>query len=120
MSSDVNLAEVNKPSLKYLDINLGHTYTNILLISDQVREYQTIVDSANANTYPIIYSSHSSKTELLTLLQTYFTTIDRIGICYCSKIGTPEEVLTYQIIEEVYKTVVIVKKNPLSKKRIFM
>lgn len=32
------------------------------------------------------------------------------------KIGTPEDVLTYQIIEEVYKTVVIVEKNPLSKK----
>ncbi len=32
------------------------------------------------------------------------------------KIGTPEEVLTYQIIEDVYKTIVIVEKNPLSKK----
>ncbi|MBN2406957.1 MAG: ABC transporter ATP-binding protein [Elusimicrobia bacterium] len=28
--------------------------------------------------------------------------------------GTPEEVLTYQNIEEVYKTVVVVKKNPVS------
>ena len=32
------------------------------------------------------------------------------------KIGRPEEVLTYQIIEEVYKTVVVVKKNPISSK----
>lgn len=32
------------------------------------------------------------------------------------KIGTPEEILTYQIIEEVYKTIVIVEKNPVSKK----
>jgi len=30
------------------------------------------------------------------------------------KAGTPDEVLTYKIIEEVYQTVVIVKKNPLS------
>src|SRR6056297_2500504 len=30
--------------------------------------------------------------------------------------GTPEEVLNYQTIEEVYKTVVITKTNPLSKK----
>ena len=30
------------------------------------------------------------------------------------KIGTPSEVLTYQIIEEVYKTVVVVKENPLN------
>lgn len=30
------------------------------------------------------------------------------------KIGTPEKVLTYQIIEEVYKTIVVVEKNPIS------
>lgn len=32
------------------------------------------------------------------------------------KTGTPSEVLTYQIIEEVYKTVVVVEKNPVSSK----
>jgi iron complex transport system ATP-binding protein len=32
------------------------------------------------------------------------------------KIGTPFEVLTYRIIEEVYKTVVIVKENPITSK----
>ncbi|MFC2149820.1 ABC transporter ATP-binding protein [Candidatus Auribacterota bacterium] len=32
------------------------------------------------------------------------------------KMGTPEEVLQYQIIEEVYKTVVVVEKNPVSSK----
>lgn len=32
------------------------------------------------------------------------------------KIGTPQEVLTYQVIEEVYKTVVVVEKNPISSK----
>jgi len=30
--------------------------------------------------------------------------------------GTPEEVLTYQNIEAVYKTVVVVNKNPLNQK----
>lgn len=30
------------------------------------------------------------------------------------KIGTPEEVLDYKIIEEVYKTMVVVEKNPVS------
>ncbi len=30
--------------------------------------------------------------------------------------GKPEEVITYQAIEDVYKTVVIVKQNPLTKK----
>lgn len=33
-----------------------------------------------------------------------------------SKKGGPEEVLTYQNIEEVYKTVVVVEKNPISGK----
>jgi len=32
------------------------------------------------------------------------------------KTGLPVEVLTYQIIEEVYKTVVVVKENPISAK----
>lgn len=46
---------------------------------------------------------------------------------YCSRLillnngkihttGQPEEVLNYQIIEDVYKTVVVVEKNPISKK----
>mgnify|MGYP000849907637 CR=1 FL=1 len=33
-----------------------------------------------------------------------------------SKMGTPEEVLNYVDLEEVYKTLVVVEKNPLSKK----
>jgi len=32
------------------------------------------------------------------------------------KIGQPQEVLDFQIIEEVYKTVVVVEKNPISSK----
>ncbi len=32
------------------------------------------------------------------------------------RIGTPAEVLTFQIIEEVYETVVVVEKNPISHK----
>ena len=32
------------------------------------------------------------------------------------KCGSPEEVLDYRIIEEVYKTVVVVEKNPISRK----
>lgn len=32
------------------------------------------------------------------------------------KIGPPKEVLAYEVIEEVYKTVVVVKENPISKK----
>ncbi|MFH1692349.1 MAG: ABC transporter ATP-binding protein [Candidatus Omnitrophota bacterium] len=32
------------------------------------------------------------------------------------RLGTPEDVLTYQAIETVYKTVVVVKKNPITSK----
>lgn len=32
------------------------------------------------------------------------------------RIGRPEEVLDYQVIEDVYKTVVVVEKNPISSK----
>jgi len=32
------------------------------------------------------------------------------------KIGSPKEVLTYQIVEEVYQTTVIVKENPISQR----
>jgi len=32
------------------------------------------------------------------------------------KFGAPEEVLDYRLIEEVYKTVVVVEKNPISRK----
>ncbi len=31
-------------------------------------------------------------------------------------LGTPEDVLTYQAVETVYKTIVVVKKNPISSK----
>ncbi|MEW6162222.1 MAG: ABC transporter ATP-binding protein [Nitrospirota bacterium] len=35
---------------------------------------------------------------------------------FIHKVGSPKEVLTYQIIEEVYKTVVVVGDNPISSK----
>jgi len=36
------------------------------------------------------------------------------------KFGLPEEVLTYQIIEEVYKSTVVVEKNPITQKPFVM
>lgn len=50
-----------------------------------------------------------------------------LASCYCDRLvllkegtvfagGTPKEVLTYQNIEEVYKTLVVVKEDPVSKK----
>lgn len=44
---------------------------------------------------------------------------DRVGIMSGGslyKVGTPHEVIDYQIIEKVYKTIVVVNKNPISSK----
>ena len=56
--------------------------TNLLLIDQAVRDAQVFVSSANATTYPLIYSPQSTKTELHTFLQTNFPTIVRIGLVF--------------------------------------
>ena len=68
--------------LVYPEIMKNHNFTNIILIDSQVKDYQTFVDSVNSSTFPIVYSVMSSKTELLTLLQTHFTNISRIAIVF--------------------------------------
>lgn len=74
------------PPLNYED---GKQLNNVLLIDSSVKNYQTFVDSVNKSTYPIIYSTSSTKTELLTLLQTVFSgkSIDRICIVFASNLG---------------------------------
>ena len=56
--------------------------TNVLLVDSAVRDAQIFIDSANAATFPILYSSSSTKDELLGVLQTNFTTLDRIGLVF--------------------------------------
>ena len=58
-------------SLTYPDIQEEHSFTNVLLVDSIVKDYQVFVDSVNSSTFPIVYSSNSSKSELLTLLQTH-------------------------------------------------
>jgi hypothetical protein len=59
--------------------------TNVLLISDQINSYQTLVDSANQNTFPIVYSTNSSKADLIVLLRQNFNDeIQRMGIAFHS------------------------------------
>ena len=66
-------------SFIYPPIAPGQTqYTNVLLISNTVNSYIQFVNSANENTFPIVYSTSSSKTDLLELLQTNFTSISRL------------------------------------------
>ena len=68
--------------LKYAEITKSNIYTNILLIDCDVKDHNIFVESVNSSTYPIVYSTTSTKTDLLSLLRTHFTTILRIGIVF--------------------------------------
>ena len=68
--------------LVYPEISEEHNYLNVLLIDDTVPSYQMFVESVNSHTFPIVYSNNSSKTELLELLQSNFTQIQRVAICF--------------------------------------
>jgi sugar lactone lactonase YvrE len=68
-------------------------FTNVLLIDSETQNYQTFVDSVNSSTFPILYSTMSSKTELLSLLQANFTNISRIGIVFTSSLENPQTFL---------------------------
>ena len=76
--------------LVYPEITPLNSYTNILLIDNSVQNFQTFVDSVNSNTFPIVYSISSLKTDLLTLLQTNFTSISRIGLVFTSSFEAPK------------------------------
>ena len=72
---------LNKPvPLVYPTIN--PTCKNILLIDKNIKDSQIFTDSVNASTFPITYSTTSTKSELLTLLKANFTSIDRLAICF--------------------------------------
>lgn len=60
----------------------GANVTNVLLVSSELSDKQQFIDAVNENTFPIIYSTDSNKTELLTLLQSKFSGIQRIGLAF--------------------------------------
>jgi len=64
------------------------TYTTVLLIENTVKKSTIFYDSVNETTFPIIYSSTSTKNEIIALLKTKFTIIDRIGIVFVSNLTT--------------------------------
>jgi hypothetical protein len=72
----------NKKLLIYPEIGEYHNFEHILLIDDTVPSYQIFVDSVNSHTFPIVYSTKSSKKELLEFLQNNFNDIQRIAICF--------------------------------------
>ena len=81
------LNKIPPTPLVYPELTGVNQFTNVLLIDSQVKNYQTFLDSVNSNTFPIVYSAMSCKTDLLTLLQTKFTTISRICIVFSSNLG---------------------------------
>jgi hypothetical protein len=88
MSDLLDLLQREPMPLIYTPTQSGkNTYANVLLIDNSVPDYQTFVDFVNSSTFPIVYSTTSSKTELVDLLQTHFTSISRIGIAFTSSLG---------------------------------
>ena len=85
------LSDTQPSQLVHPEIQQGHSFTNVLLVDSIVKDYQVFVDSVNSSTFPIVYSSNSSKSELLALLQTHFVEIKRIGLCFVSQGGDATE-----------------------------
>ena len=68
-------------ALQYPPDASGSAYANVLLIDSRVRSYETFVTSANADTFPIVYTPDASGAELLGILSR-FSTIARIGVVF--------------------------------------
>ena len=84
-NNDVNInMDIIPLSLVY-PIN-SRVYKNVLLIDTEVKDAQLFSSSANDDTFPITYSSASTKTELSVLLKTKFpnSIIERIGLVFTS------------------------------------
>lgn len=99
-------ALAQNPKLILLDEPTSH-----LDISHQIQILDILKELSEANGISMISVFHD-----LNLASEYCDRLLLIdnGIIFAE--GKPEEVLKYEILEEVYKTVVIVKENPLSKR----
>ena len=60
------------------------SHTNVLLIDTSVPDYNTFYTSVNSDTFPILYSTSSLKSELLKVLKDNFTSIRRIAFVFAS------------------------------------
>ena len=85
--------------------------TSFLDIAHQVQILELIVRLNRELGLTVLMVLHD-----LNLASEYCTRMILLNNGSISKKGRPEEVITYQNIEEVYKTVVVVKENPLSGK----
>ncbi len=69
---------------------------NVLLIDNTVSTKQIFIDSANANTFPIVYSYSSEPNELLQLLQSKFTHINRVSFVFHDPISKTKNFIDYK------------------------
>ena len=99
-------ALAQEPKLLLLDEPTSH-----LDIAHQVKILDLIRRLNKENKITVLIILHD-----LNLAGEYCDRIVLMDTGQVYKIGAPEEVLTYQNIERVYKTIVVVEKNPISAK----
>jgi len=74
-------------TLIYPGVENAKYCSNILLIDSDVPSFETVVESVNKDTFPIVYSFLTKKNELLDFLQNNFTNIKRVGLFFASNGG---------------------------------
>lgn len=99
-------ALIQEPKLLLLDEPTAH-----LDINHQVRILDLIKRLNKEFGLTVIVVMHD-----LNLASQYCDRLILLNNGFIHKAGPPQEVLTYKIIEEVYKTVVVVGENPISSK----
>ncbi len=72
------LLEPKLIDLKYKTIDNESVIKNLLLVHDKVKNYNDFVNACNEQTYSIVYDDSSSSHELLSILSTKFSSIDRL------------------------------------------
>ncbi|MFH1783056.1 MAG: ABC transporter ATP-binding protein [Candidatus Omnitrophota bacterium] len=99
-------ALAQEPAVLFLDEPTTH-----LDIQHQVDIFSLLSNLNREKNITVIAIMHD-----LNLASSYCNDLILLSEGRVKKQGTPQEVLDYKIIEEVYKTVVIVKDNPISKR----
>jgi iron complex transport system ATP-binding protein len=99
-------ALAQEPQLLFLDEPTSH-----LDIGHQIQVLDLLKKLNRENNLTIVMIQHD-----LNLASAYCNRIALIGDGSIYKEGSPDNVLTYQNIEAVYKTIVLVNENPVTKK----
>jgi len=68
----------------------------LLLIDNVIQEPSVMANAVNYKTLPVTYGWTSTKADLLSLLRSKFTTIDRIAIAFSCQQGSPQPFLDNQ------------------------